>query len=62
MGKGGRVKLTPVRSLLGRWGSFFTHRGQELLHVEPISPRVVAKTPDELHTQIKVLGEKAGKS
>lgn len=62
MGKGGRVKLTPIRSLLGRWGSFFTHRGQEILHVEPISPRVEAKTPDELRAQIKTLGEKSGKN
>lgn len=48
MGKGGRIKTTPHGGPLGRWGAFFTHRAQVLLHVEPLGPRVAASTPEQL--------------
>jgi hypothetical protein len=49
MGSGGKPnKCVPVRSPLGRYGAFFVHRGQDLLKVAAIGPKVEASSPEEL--------------
>jgi hypothetical protein len=65
--KGGRRKTVAVKVAagdpLGKWGALFVNRGNPLLKLEPLGPRVKASNPEELQrrTDAALVAKTSGK-